>query len=92
MMIETVVPDALLSVLKWVFATFLAVLAWIVRGNIEETRDLRCQMNKHEKEAAAEISAIKTDVNAHKDALNRIHDRIDEVSRDVKQLLSRSSK
>ena len=91
-MIETVVPDALLSVLKWVFATFLAVLAWIVRGNIEETRDLRCQMNKHEKEAASEIGSIKADVVSHKETINRIHDRIDEVSRDVKQLLTRSFK
>lgn len=88
-MIETAMTETFLGLTKWVFATFLGVLAWIVRGNIEETKELRCQMNKHEKEAAAEIGAIKSDVSTHKAALDRIHDRIDEVSRDVKQLLSR---
>lgn len=88
---------------QWLLGIVVALLSWIgrgVKGDVETLKksDADCKLDlanfktevahNYANKAAmtTELAGIRTDA---KESANRIHDRIDEVSTDIKTLLGR---
>ncbi len=66
---------------KWVSGAVMSVLALFTRRQIKQMDDTKRELDEHKLYAAKNY--------IEKDALDRVHERIDEMGSDIKTLLTR---